>query len=426
VDDSSSLVSRALILSLQVTPDTKKEFGERYNQWSEMPLDELPIDEVRELLGRYDSALNELGRAENLMGIAYNIQLGGLSAPEMISTLLPELQEMRQLARLLNLRARLALAERRWEDVISDCRLGFRLAEVAGHSTDFLIGRLVGFAISGIMMSVLEEAIGQPDCPNLYWALASLPDHRLFETRDSIEFESVLLSRLFQTAGSLPDQPIGPLAAREKLRSLFSEANMTMFDAGGQSTSAETAGLLGGLYVVMLADPSREMLAQTQEWGERAKDLSAPEAVLRAVQLKFARVRDRWVAWSMLPPELWDEYAAESKDAFGLNVPKSDFLVALVSTLTPAVNTARKAGRRTEQQRNLLITLEAIRMHAAHTGQLPERIEKMRPVPAWNDTLADKPFGYHRSSPTRATLTRMPRYDSDPQTTFQIELQGTK
>ena len=31
-----------------------------------------------------------------------------------------------------SLRARLALAERRWDDLISDCRLGFRLAEIAG------------------------------------------------------------------------------------------------------------------------------------------------------------------------------------------------------------------------------------------------------------------------------------------------------
>ena len=39
------------------------------------------------------------------------------------------------------------------------------------------------------------------------------------------------------------------------------------------------------------------------EWGDRVDQLSSAEAVLRATLLKFARVRDRWVAWSTLPSE---------------------------------------------------------------------------------------------------------------------------
>ena len=104
---------------------------------------------------------------------------------------------MRTLARVLSLRARLAIREQRWDDLVDDCRVGFRLAEVAGHSTDFLVGRLVGFAIANTMMEVIEQAIQQPGCPNLYWALASLPSARLFETRNSLEFESILISRVF-------------------------------------------------------------------------------------------------------------------------------------------------------------------------------------------------------------------------------------
>ena len=213
-ENPAVLVSRAVMLSLQGRPETRKEFVDRFNEWAEMSAKDLPVQEVRKVLDAHDSALRELQRAENLMRLDYNIQLDQLSASEMIQTLLPEFQEMRQLGRLLSLRARLAIADGRWDDVIDDCRLGFRLAEVAGHSTDFLVGRLVGFAITRTMLEVVEQAIQDPACPNLYWALASLPESRLFETRDSIEFESVLISRMFATTDPLPDHPIGEAGGR--------------------------------------------------------------------------------------------------------------------------------------------------------------------------------------------------------------------
>jgi hypothetical protein len=425
-ENPAPLISRAVILSLQGPSDMRQEFEKSFNEWSNLPIDELPREQIRKVLGAYASTIKELRRTENLTRLEYNLQLDQLSAPEMIQTLLPELQEMRRLARLLSLHARLAVAEQRWDDAVDDCRLGFRLAEVAGHSTEFLIGRLVGFAISATMMAVIEEAIQQPECPNLYWALASLPENRLFETRDSIEFESVLLSRIFSTAGPLPDHPIGEVAAREGIRKLVHEVNQTLRSGGDSMASPEVSQLLAGIYVLTLAEPSRDLLASTEAWGERVDELSASEAVLRATNLKFARVRDRWVAWSMMPPELWDEYAAERNVAFGFGESRSDLLVSLVSSLTPAVNAARSAGRRTHQQRNWLLTIEAIRMHAADNGELPATIENMRPVPAWTDALANKSFGYHRLSDTKATLTRAPRWNRDEETTIQIELRDTK
>ena len=93
--------------------------------------------------------------------------------------------------------------------------------------------------------------------------------------------------------------------------------------------------------------------------------------------------------------------------------------------LTPAVNAARQAGRRSEQFQNWLITIEALRMHAAQTGELPISLDHLLPVPAWRDTIAKAAFGYQRSTPDQATLTRAPRYPDDPDTTYRITLKGT-
>jgi hypothetical protein len=424
-DSPTPFVSRAIILALQSTSDkvASKEFADRYNEWSEMPLDQLPREELRRFVSRFGgSALKELARSENFMELDYDLHLEQLNTAEIVQTLLPEFQEMRQLSRLLFLRVRLAVAEQRWQDAVDDVRLGFRLAEVAGHSTDFLIGRLVGFAISGMMMEAVLEATEQPGCPNFYWALASLPENRLFETRDSIEFESVLISRLTSQAKPLPDYPIGAVAARDRIRILAEQVSSTMGSALQGGTSDFGAKMMSGLYVIAMADESRELLATTTDWGERARGLSAPEAVLRASLLNFARVRDGWVKWSMLPEETWSQYKSEQAAAIKDSASMNDPLSALVGLLTPAVDAARRAGRRTLQTRNLLSSIEAIRMHAAQKGELPKSIDNLRPVPAWRDAIALAPFGYHRTSPTTATLTRGERWPGDPESTIKIEL----
>ena len=94
--------------------------------------------------------------------------------------------------------------------------------------------------------------------------------------------------------------------------------------------------------------------------------------------------------------------------------------------LTPSVDAAMRAGLRTQQLHHWLVTIEAIRLHAGETGELPESLRQLQPVPAWDDAIARQPFGYQRSTPNSATLTRATRYPDDPETTFQIELKRSK
>ncbi len=421
-DNPLPLVNRAVIISMNNRHSEKgrREVADRYNEWSKMPLDQLPKEEVREFLNKFAAtALGELERAENHMRLEYDIQLDNLSASEMIATLLPEFQEMRELARMLRLRIRLAIVEERWEDVEHDVRLGFRLAEVAGHSTEFLVGRLVGFAISRMAMDSVLEAIQRPGCPNFYWALASLPETRLFETRDSIEFESVLISRFIQPVQELSDDPIGPEVSRQHIRELANEVQSLM--SAGFGKGDIDAQLLSGVYVVTMADASRKILAESTDWGERAYELSAPEAVLRATHLSLARVRDRWVKWALLPPEVYDEFSKE-RQASMEPVNAADQMQQIAIMFTPAIAAARRAGVRTNQTRNFLLCLESLRMHAAEDDELPTSIEDLRPVPAWHDPLARGPFVYQRTSLTTATLMRAPQWPGDDQTVFHIEL----
>lgn len=200
------------------------------------------------------------------------------------------------------------------------------------------------------------------------------------------------------------------------------DLNQTMAYTQLNSSRRTAAQIAAGLYVVALAEPSRELLAGTERWSNRVGELSSAEAVLRASVLKLARARDRWVAWSTLPEDVREEYASEREAAFVNQGGEFDVVTTMVQLLVPAVDAAQRAGLRSQQQHHLLASIEALRMHAAQTGQLPETLQKLRPVPAWQDALARQPFEYKRTSPTEAILTRTARFPDDNETTFQIQL----
>ena len=412
-------VNRAIILLQQGDHD---EFWKDYMEWSDLPLEELPVDDVKAALAEHARVpLKELERAENLMQLEYDLRMQELSIEEMVSTLLPEFQEMRSLARLLRLRGRVAIAEGRWVDLARDIRRGFRLAEVAGHSTDLLISRLIGIAIAHEMMGLVEEAIQQPRSPNFYWALATIPD-RLFEVRRAIQFESAWAERFFPELPKLSDEPIGEAAAQAWLQQLAREApGLTPFLPASMDPASKQ--LIVGALLVTWAEPAREYLAETTDWAESAHGLSSAEAVLRASRLKLNRLQDSWVKWTLLPPELFSEYQHEIEEAMQAESSPTDPIVAIARTLIPAVETAHRAGRRGLHERNFLLTVEALRMHAAQRGSLPASLNDLQPVPAWSDAMANEPFGYERLAPNRATLSRESRYPGDQETTIEIHLQ---
>ncbi len=425
-DEAIPFISRALLLQYQAIHQddaSAQDFMEKYETFSDASIDELPREELRAFLKRYgELALKELARAENRMGLTYDLGLSELSVSESVSTSLPEFQETRNLARLLQLRIRLAIAEGRWDDAIDDLRLGLRLSEFAGRSTNFVIGRLVGIAISGVMLITVEEAIERPDCPNLYWALATIPAERLFETGEAIEFEVDFLGRFETGIEGLPTTPVGSNSARRRLIQLAKSASGLV---GGSENGFrdDQIRLLVGMYTVTLGEPSRDLLAETTSWGEAARELSLPEAALRAAVLKLARVRDKQLKWTLLPQPQWTEHQDKADAAIDESVSVRDPATVLVGLLAPAVRAVREAGARGEQQLHFLITLEAIRMHAASYGELPESLSQLDPIPAWNDPLTTEPFGYQRNSPNTATLTRAPRWSGDDDTEIEIELE---
>jgi hypothetical protein len=104
-----------------------------------------------------------------------------------LDTLLPELSEFRNLARLLKMRQYVLLADGRTAEAVAEARLCLRLGQAV--QTDTLVGGLVGVAIGAIGVRSLGEHLDQlsaRDCERLFqvcleWLRQPDPQPRLLE-----------------------------------------------------------------------------------------------------------------------------------------------------------------------------------------------------------------------------------------------------
>ena len=151
-----------------------------------MPFDQFPVAEARKLVDRWGSRLEQMEFGARRQTCNWNYTL-----PEQreraIEILLPDVQELRNWARLLALKARVEIAEHKYDDAIRTIETGLAFSRHLAEGP-FLINQLVGIASAHMMLDRVEELVVQPDAPNLYWALTALP-RPLIDVRRAMETE---------------------------------------------------------------------------------------------------------------------------------------------------------------------------------------------------------------------------------------------
>ncbi|WP_372721327.1 hypothetical protein [Novipirellula sp.] len=416
---------RATIMSLEKNRSAGAEdpFFKNYDQWMEGSLDELPKQEVAKYLDSQQNVLSELHRAMRMRDSHYELGIDDLRGLETIQLLLPEFEHMRQLARLLVLETRLALAEGRTEDAIRSIRVGFRMGEATGNASDLLISRLVGVAISGIMLNQVEELMQLQDSPNVYWALATLPDS-IAEMDEALKFEVSITSRVFPGLSDLPADDVEPAVWRSRL----TQAVKDMQSLGGSEfgNGDVSARLIAGALMIALTEPSRAELIASGMDKEDVQAMSPSEAVVRATAQQITRIQDDFAKWMFLPGPIRMTYIDRSEASLESNTRAGTATINLAAMATgmlmPAIKAANQAGLRTRQTIARLATIEAIRNYASAHGEFPKSLEELTHLPAWPDPLTQQAFGYERETATRAKLISEPAYSSDPNATILLEL----
>lgn len=361
-------------------------------------------DEVRTLVERRSRALEEA----RLGTLRETCDWGFSRREEGFSLLLSDIQEMRSLARWISLKARLDAEEGRIDDAILGARTGLAVARDVGRGGGY-IQSLVATTCANLTLAGLEDLVQKPGCPNLYWALATIPrpfinlSDASFLDSAMVEQEFPLLRQLeghvwsLETARACGDQFARKLAVSDHWPNAASPLTRPAID----DLPAHAFQLL------TIAKDYRRAKQALRDAGESAERVEAMP-MIQAVALDSYRTyqarRDDVLKWTHLPD--WSAAAGWDRAEQEYSKPVSGYpFVRLIS----AVRAAHASVVRLERRMAVLMVAEALRLYAAsHDGALPDRLEDLVDSPAPHDPVTGRPFDYKREGDRAVLLSPAP------------------
>jgi len=358
-----------------------KEAIQRRDKLLAMPLEELPAQEL-ENYGRF--ALSQVDRAARLDNPDWQILLK-LRA-DGITTLLPEVQQIRDLARSLQVRFRAEVAQGRSDDALRTAQTLFAMARHLSEHPTF-IGDLVGIAIAFVAIGPLEEMLEQPGCPNLYWALTTLPNP-LVPLDKGIEGERMTILLVFRDLDES-----APMSADQLKKSIKPLEELLDIAAETPQKSGVRAWLDARTKDEQKVSAARRRLVESGLAEERLRRFPAAQVILLDEKREWEVRFDDLIKTMILP--MWQG------EALAAQIDKSYKEPALFAdALVPVTYAVRKAQVRLDQRIALLRQVEALRLYAAeHKGTLPAKLSDVS-VPLPDDPVTGKPFRYELNGGT--------------------------
>jgi hypothetical protein len=384
----------------------KKLLREKPEEWNKLPLNKLPLAEVKEFLDvyKYNFRQLELGARRKTADWNYTTDAG-----DPIGMLLPDVQEMRMHAPLLVLKARVEIAEGHYADAIHTLETGFSFSEQINEGP-FYITSMVGVACASQFADCLLELTERPDAPNLYWALAVIP-RPLIDLRKASELELKMLELQCPDLADL-DRPRSAEewdAALRRVRKEF-ERILGLTTEGGKSnikpakpgtTSADPAAKSPDL------PAGRKYLTDVVGMTATVVEAMPPAQVLLLYLAHYYHeIRDDLFKQAYVPFSQTRSLRVEVEKV--LKSPPDSEAGRLAGMLLPAIHKVLLSQMRVERRLAAQQAIEALRMHAAKAGQLPDKLEQVTVVPVPNDPGTGQPFEYERDGKTATLTSRIP------------------
>jgi len=380
--------TRAQILFLQMPQEKQTEWKKSFFE------DKNPTDqELASVVASLQNVLNELHELAISEDFEWDHRIRDVRGPEVYFYLLPDVQEARSMGRLLRLKIKHQLMQRDFDGAISSISDGMRLAEFVGQG-ETIIQKLVGIAIAAIMRECILDAIATPGCPNLYWALASVP-RPIIDMNESLLWEVGNIHRVLPMLAEAEEANWTEDEASKKWAQLVADIGPL---AEGDSSAQVSLAIAGAT----LADVARARLLADGIDADRLTNMPAMQILLIDAAVELRKIGDNIGKGYLLPVSIAKPLLERENAVFQEWVqrnPKSSVGAVIAGILVPDMLQVKYAETRMLMNHNRLMTLEAIRMHAAeHDGELPKSLAELSPVPAMPDPTSGKAFEYRIES----------------------------
>jgi len=378
--------------------------------WLDTKVKDLPLERVKEYLAYTSFQPHLLEEAAARLHCDFDRQIKTVENPA--GFLLPEIQAIRDIARLQSLRFLVAISEDRTEDAV---KILGQLIAMGPHlcQDPFLVSNLVGTACVGIGMQQAHYLSEHPNAPNLYWAIAQLPNPLIHLDR-SLAYEREFL---FEQVKALRE--VDDIAKPEGYWSEFLDRFSTSIKGiGSPFDEFETTGKAGLTIAIGANVPkAREYLIEIEGMNHNKLDtLPNTQIFFLAMRRFYERYRDEEFKSQFLPHDGQKTAFSDSPEYAAL-VARYGLITQPTSSFLPSVHASISASQRLQQQFALWQTIEAIRHHlATNDNKFPISLVELE-LPAPYDPRTNKPFHYvvHASG---ATL----KGAANPGLQYQLEL----
>jgi hypothetical protein len=374
--------------------DIQKVESSKLDDWLSLPLDQLSKDEDAQKFfnerptGLWD-LINLAARREQC---DWDLPVREFN----FSTLIPELKQMRDLARLIVFKARIEMSRGQIDDAIETLKTGIAIGRHASQAPT-LVNALVGVAITHMMLNQVEVLVQQPNCPNLYWTLTNLPEP-LVDLRPGLQFERDFLYLFFtelrDVRGAVhtdAEWDAMLLGLSKKLMQVLPTVSDHPKTAAGD---LEWLGM-GAMFAISAYPKAKIQLHDAGYSEAKIKAMPVSQAILTAEVETFDRQSDNLHKWFYVTGPESLAGLAEAEKSLGDFAQSKQEIIPLASILLPALAKAKSTEVRLEREIAALRCVEAIRLYAAeHTGKVPGRLSDIHEVPVPNDPSTGKPFVY--------------------------------
>jgi hypothetical protein len=400
-----------------------RQITEKGTKWLELPLDQFPVDEVGQFVGLWSGRkLQQLEFGTRRRTCDWNYTLPE-ERSRAVEILLPDAQSMRQWGRLLALKARVEIAQKKYDDALHTIETGLAFARHVGGGP-FLINGLVGMAISTQLLAEAEELIAQPDAPNLYWALTTLP-RPLISLRDQAEMDAKMLEyvipELSEAEAARPREPVewAPYLARIHAGIVRWTPAFTVEDRDNPWAKALSSWTIARLKSESLPAARDYFKAVRGLKDEQLAEMPEDQIVAQYLAGRFRELNDEAFKAMYLPLREAIPILAAAEERLR---PLESGPLALAVMNVRAIRTMLTRTSRPERHIAALRVIEAIRLHAAaHDGKLPESLDQIREVPVPEDPATTRPFLYRRAGD--AAILHGPQSDlPHPAPTYRITI----
>jgi hypothetical protein len=340
---------------------------------------------------RFDEFIdNHIAVATRCRDCDWGIAAEDLRGKQLLQMDFPAIRSASSISWTLVLKTRAAIKQGEFEKATELLRMHYTLAQNVSRLNDSIAILTAVQCLSRANMTLLEF-VAQPDAPNMYWPIAQLPS-------PIISGVAAMETRLAMFENLVPDFKEIDKAqwSDQRWKRVAMEVFETLADAEGSTSApggtdkqsnAKALFLKASLAGVTTA---KKRLSASGLDAAKIEKMSVPQIMLLDAKREYEKAKSEFQTMIYMP--IPDSILMQQRrnETYSPEALQNNLGAKIFNTFGPLNLNPQVAE--VQQELDLIRIIEALRLHAGDTGNLPLSLDEIDSVPIPLDPWTGKPF----------------------------------